>query len=155
MKHIFRVLAPAKSVWEFAILLFVVPFAYGAPLTIPGGIFVLPLPAGTTGVIYQEKPVFTIDSHAIVPIPISTKPGVQELWLERADGKQPVSFRVVDHQYTEQHITIQNNALVSPPQEVQDRITNEALRQRKLYACLLYTSPSPRDREKSRMPSSA
>ena len=25
----------------------------------------------------------------------------------------------------------------------------------KLYVCLLYTSPSPRDREKSRMPSSA
>ena len=26
---------------------------------------------------------------------------------------------------------------------------------RKLYTCLLYTSPSPRDRQKSRMPSSA
>ena len=26
---------------------------------------------------------------------------------------------------------------------------------RKLMACLLYTSPSPRDRQKSRMPSSA
>ena len=26
---------------------------------------------------------------------------------------------------------------------------------RKLHACLLYTSPSPRDRQKSRMPSSA
>ena len=26
---------------------------------------------------------------------------------------------------------------------------------KKLYACLLYTSPSPRDRQKSRMPSSA
>ena len=25
----------------------------------------------------------------------------------------------------------------------------------KVYTCLLYTSPSPRDREKSRMPSSA
>ena len=28
-------------------------------------------------------------------------------------------------------------------------------RNRLLYACLLYTSPSPRDRQKSRMPSSA
>ena len=26
---------------------------------------------------------------------------------------------------------------------------------RRLYACLLYTSPSPRDRTRSRMPSSA
>ena len=28
-------------------------------------------------------------------------------------------------------------------------------KQRLVYACLLYTSPSPRDRQKSRMPSSA
>ena len=32
---------------------------------------------------------------------------------------------------------------------------DEILRAAKLYACLLYTSPSPRDRQKSRMPSSA
>ena len=31
----------------------------------------------------------------------------------------------------------------------------EALYKRQLWACLLYTSPSPRDRQKSRMPSSA
>ena len=31
----------------------------------------------------------------------------------------------------------------------------EARRSRKSYPCLLYTSPSPRDRQKSRMPSSA
>ena len=30
-----------------------------------------------------------------------------------------------------------------------------ALEQKKLTTCLLYTSPSPRDRQKSRMPSSA
>ena len=29
------------------------------------------------------------------------------------------------------------------------------VQRRILYACLLYTSPSPRDRQKSRMPSSA
>ena len=31
----------------------------------------------------------------------------------------------------------------------------EALEETLNYACLLYTSPSPRDRQKSRMPSSA
>ena len=31
----------------------------------------------------------------------------------------------------------------------------ETFRIRQLYTCLLYTSPSPRDRQKSRMPSSA
>ena len=34
---------------------------------------------------------------------------------------------------------------------IQDRIDEI----NKLYDCLLYTSPSPRDRQKSRMPSSA
>ena len=34
-------------------------------------------------------------------------------------------------------------------------ITNEQLYPSMAYACLLYTSPSPRDRQKSRMPSSA
>ena len=32
---------------------------------------------------------------------------------------------------------------------------NYALNNFKLYTCLLYTSPSPRDRQKSRIPSSA
>ena len=37
---------------------------------------------------------------------------------------------------------------VSIPAEVMDRIARS-------WICLLYTSPSPRDRQKSRMPSSA
>ena len=32
---------------------------------------------------------------------------------------------------------------------------HEVLRTRRLHTCLLYTSPSPRDRTRSRMPSSA
>ena len=32
---------------------------------------------------------------------------------------------------------------------------SKAAKRRKSYCCLLYTSPSPRDRQKSRMPSSA
>ena len=35
------------------------------------------------------------------------------------------------------------------------KLPNEALRQVQADTCLLYTSPSPRDRQKSRMPSSA
>ena len=33
--------------------------------------------------------------------------------------------------------------------------SREIVRRGKVYSCLLYTSPSPRDRQKSRMPSSA
>ena len=34
-------------------------------------------------------------------------------------------------------------------------VENERLPQKQRYTCLLYTSPSPRDRTRSRMPSSA
>ena len=37
----------------------------------------------------------------------------------------------------------------------QEEAQKELIRQLKLKVCLLYTSPSPRDRQKSRMPSSA
>eukprot|EP01017_Pseudomicrothorax_dubius_P031146 TRINITY_DN394_c0_g1_i2.p1 TRINITY_DN394_c0_g1~~TRINITY_DN394_c0_g1_i2.p1 ORF type:complete len:194 (+),score=49.22 TRINITY_DN394_c0_g1_i2:65-646(+) len=40
----------------------------------------------------------------------------------------------------------------NPVTAANPRITNEHMQ---LYTCLLYTSPSPRDRQKSRMPSSA
>src|SRR5674476_1647633 len=40
------------------------------------------------------------------------------------------------------------------PQDI-DVITHEVMHIVQAYPCLLYTSPSPRDRQKSRMPSSA
>ena len=42
--------------------------------------------------------------------------------------------------------------------KMENPMTNELqinLKQASYYVCLLYTSPSPRDRQKSRMPSSA
>ena len=41
------------------------------------------------------------------------------------------------------------------PAEVDDLVTRLAQHFVDLYGCLLYTSPSPRDRTRSRMPSSA
>ena len=38
---------------------------------------------------------------------------------------------------------------------VQGTVTSHPIGTREPYTCLLYTSPSPRDRQKSRMPSSA
>ena len=41
-------------------------------------------------------------------------------------------------------------------QATQDKkLVEHALKEMTMIACLLYTSPSPRDRQKSRMPSSA
>ena len=43
-----------------------------------------------------------------------------------------------------------NDVILSPVEKKCQEIANEGYR-----ICLLYTSPSPRDRQKSRMPSSA
>ena len=49
-----------------------------------------------------------------------------------------------------------NNSLIGTPYEVKSlKEFKFVLRARKGNTCLLYTSPSPRDRQKSRMPSSA
>ena len=45
--------------------------------------------------------------------------------------------------------------LVLPPAQLHRLLRDEAMRALKPWTCLLYTSPSPRDRQKSRMPSSA
>ena len=42
-----------------------------------------------------------------------------------------------------------------PSDEEIVRIVNNLINEEILYSCLLYTSPSPRDRTRSRMPSSA
>ena len=47
----------------------------------------------------------------------------------------------------------QNNCPVYDAEEIKKQEQKEAIK--KLYPCLLYTSPSPRDRTRSRMPSSA
>ena len=54
-------------------------------------------------------------------------------------------------------ITCDSTSRISPPPpaSLSDSRTSLTLRPNNLWACLLYTSPSPRDRTRSRMPSSA
>ena len=56
-------------------------------------------------------------------------------------------------------VTLQKNILLDTPTEesrIQDfHIGRLLFAQERIYVCLLYTSPSPRDRTRSRMPSSA
>ena len=59
--------------------------------------------------------------------------------------------RLINLQKLEKYNIIINTGKISPA-EVKKRITNK---KQKAYICLLYTSPSPRDRTRSRMPSSA
>ena len=104
---------------------------------IPGGIFTFKLPPGATAVSYRDKPVFLHEGYALVAVPMNVSPGTHELTIHTNGENQMYSFEVQPHTYTEQHITIKNEALVSPPKEVQERITKEAIRQRGLYAAHL------------------
>ena len=60
---------------------------------------------------------------------------MQKLFTQREDVNEALDFEDVMYLRDEQ-------------KDLEDRIAQ-------LYSCLLYTSPSPRDRQKSRMPSSA
>ena len=46
-------------------------------------------------------------------------------------------------------------SMMIPLEELRNELTEDILNFNNLNGCLLYTSPSPRDRQKSRMPSSA
>ena|SRR5674476_697935 len=48
-----------------------------------------------------------------------------------------------------------DKVITSAKQNILQRLDKLKVRKVLIYPCLLYTSPSPRDRQKSRMPSSA
>ena len=113
---------------------------------VPGGVYVLALTADQTSVTYAGKPVMIFRQHAIVGLPLSTKPGLTTLQLteetttqsqagdtQRATKSLSHQFEVHPKQYTQQRITIKNQALVDPPAETLARIRTESVRQRKLY----------------------
>ena len=77
---------------------------------------------------YTIYPIFKIDGKGFVPVP-----GILQ---GNSDGK--IYWTESDHGELDEQNTILNG----------DKGDTS-------YTCLLYTSPSPRDRQKSRMPSSA
>ena len=100
----------------------------------PGGVYTFSIPGNATEITYAGKPVFVIGDKALVAIPMTAEPGTATLKYRQAGQELSHEFTVRPHTYTEQHITIANEALVSPPAEVSERIQREAVRQRRLYA---------------------
>ena len=65
------------------------------------------------------------------------------------DGKQPKAW--MDYMFDHTMIIAEDD----PEVEAFKQMDQAGVAQVRVIPCLLYTSPSPRDRQKSRMPSSA
>ncbi len=103
------------------------------PDAVPGGVYVLPLPAGVHAATYQDRPVLIYQGRALVGININTQPGGQELLLEGPAGVNRHQFPIAPKQYPEEHLTIADNRLVNPSAVDLVRIQAEAGRQRTEY----------------------
>ena len=73
----------------------------------------------------------------------------------QASGKKPNILVIFGDDVGQANISAYTRGVVGYRTPNIDRIANEGAIFTDYYACLLYTSPSPRDVEESRMPSSA
>ncbi len=101
---------------------------------VPGGVYTWPLPTGADSITFNGKPVMIHRGHALVGLPITTEPGTATLAYELDGNPGQHNFEVVAKAYTEQHIQIENPAMVNPPAETLERIRTELSLQRSLYA---------------------
>lgn len=95
--------------------------------SVPGGLYLHPLPEGVGSVRYQGRPVLVYRQVAVVGIALSAEPGEHEIEIEHADGfRETRRFSVSPKQYTEQHLTIDNPRMVNPREEDLERIRAES-----------------------------
>ena len=100
---------------------------------VPGGVYVWQAPAGVSQVTFKGKPVMRLGDTVFVGLPITMQSGQTQLEYQLAGQTKTHQFEVEDKQYTEQHITIADKAMVDPPAETLQRIRSESVRQRGLY----------------------
>jgi hypothetical protein len=114
--------------------------------SVPGGLYLHPLPEDVTGVRYRDRPVLVYREVAVVGIPLSAEPGQHRIQLDYADRESEFRhFTVSAKQYTEQHLTIENKRMVNPNPEDLERIRSESARMRAQYVRFspLVESPLP------------
>ena len=85
----------------------------------------------------------------VLPVAIAEEENAEMTDLEEPANEEEVPSRVEDNEAATQSVAVEE----AISEDVATQRALDALRE--LIACLLYTSPSPRDRQKSRMPSSA
>lgn len=100
---------------------------------VPGGVYVLPLPAEVDSASYQGRRVLLYRRQALVGIPIDAAPGEQALSLKAPSGTQIHRFTVAAKQYPEEHLTIANERMVQPSEADLARIRSETDRQLAQY----------------------
>ncbi len=101
--------------------------------SVPGGVYVWTPPAEATDITFQGRPVMRYADAVIVGIPITFKPGDANLRYVLDGVSARHAFTVQDKTYTEQRLTIENQAMVTPPPETLARIRTESARQKALY----------------------
>jgi murein DD-endopeptidase MepM/ murein hydrolase activator NlpD len=114
-----------------------------SPTSVPGGIYLWSLPAGVDDVRFNGNPVLSFQRHAFVGIPVSIKAGQHILTYRHENTTKKHSFTISNKNYSEQHITLENENMVTPPEETLERIRRESARQKTLY--LSFTSSQKLD----------
>lgn len=107
-------------------------------LPVPGGIYLWRIPNGVSNVRFDGQPVLAIQDVALIGIPLSSTPGSYQLTYQSNGNNLAHAFNVHDKIYTEQHIKIENRAMVTPPEATNARIAQEAGRQRTLYTAYAF-----------------
>ena len=116
---------------------------------VPGGVAVVDLGAAAQApkATYLGRPVLVVKEQdarwlAIVGVPLTTKPGSQQLLATDASGKRNLSFVVGSKKYPEQHITLKNKRQVNPDPQDLTRIEGELAEQLKAYRSFSPGTPS-------------
>jgi len=116
---------------------------------VPGGVAVIDL--GTSAqapqASYQGKPVLVVKEQdarwlAIVGLPLTVKPGSQQITAKTTSGTRNLSFTVANKKYPEQHITLKNQRQVNPEPADLKRIDAELTEQIRAYRSFTPGTPS-------------
>jgi murein DD-endopeptidase MepM/ murein hydrolase activator NlpD len=116
---------------------------------VPGGVAVVDLGTGTEApkASYQGKPVMVVKEQgnrwlAIVGVPLTVKPGTEQLLAKDANGNRSLSFAVGNKNYPEQRITLKNQRQVNPNPDDLKRIEGELAVQVQAYRSFSPGTPS-------------
>lgn len=107
---------------------------------VPGGVAVLSLGDGAAAppVTYLDRPVLVVREAgkqwiAVVGIPLTVKPGQEQVQVKDGGGTRQVAFTVGAKDYVAQHITLKNRRQVDPNPDDLKRIERELAEQVEAY----------------------